>query len=268
MDCSPPGSSVHGVFQARLLERKWQPTPVFLPGESHGWRSLGGCSPWGHKDCQTQLSNFTFTSRWTVDHLSQIRRRKEVKIHVAALVQSTTEENTKEFFISEDLLALIGQTEKTEKDDLGSPGEEPRKDLANIRKQFPLSEGDIEFPKFFKEWFFSSIKSEVLNIDNPDLSKYLLFSKARWYECSLKAGYVLFIPIGVGVNVFWKHLPSECYTKMDTYGDKDPTAASRAAQILDRVLKTLAELPEEYRDFHAGQMVLHIQDKAYSKNFE
>ena len=28
--------------------RKWQPTPVFLPGKSHGWRSLVGCSPWGH----------------------------------------------------------------------------------------------------------------------------------------------------------------------------------------------------------------------------
>ena len=27
--------------------RKWQPTPVFLPGESRGWRSLVGCSPWG-----------------------------------------------------------------------------------------------------------------------------------------------------------------------------------------------------------------------------
>ena len=27
--------------------RKWQPTPVFLPGESHGWRSVVGCSPWG-----------------------------------------------------------------------------------------------------------------------------------------------------------------------------------------------------------------------------
>ena len=34
------------------------------------------------------------------------------------------------------------------------------------------------------------------------------------------------------------------------------------------VLKILAELPEEYRDFHAGRMVLHIQDKAYSKKFE
>ena len=27
--------------------RQWHPTPVFLPGESHGWRSRVGCSPWG-----------------------------------------------------------------------------------------------------------------------------------------------------------------------------------------------------------------------------
>ena len=30
--------------------REWQPTPVFLPEESHGQRSLAGYSPWGHKD--------------------------------------------------------------------------------------------------------------------------------------------------------------------------------------------------------------------------
>ena len=30
--------------------RAWQPTPVFLPGESHGQRSLVGYSPWGHKE--------------------------------------------------------------------------------------------------------------------------------------------------------------------------------------------------------------------------
>ena len=29
--------------------RKWQPTPVFLPGKSHGQRSLVGFSPWGRK---------------------------------------------------------------------------------------------------------------------------------------------------------------------------------------------------------------------------
>jgi len=31
-------------------EENWQPTPVFLPGESHGQRSLAGCSPWGRKE--------------------------------------------------------------------------------------------------------------------------------------------------------------------------------------------------------------------------
>ena len=30
--------------------RKWQPTPVFLPGIFHGQRSLGIYSPWGHKE--------------------------------------------------------------------------------------------------------------------------------------------------------------------------------------------------------------------------
>ena len=29
--------------------RKWQPTPVFLPGKFHGQRSLAGYRPWGHK---------------------------------------------------------------------------------------------------------------------------------------------------------------------------------------------------------------------------
>ena len=33
--------------------RKWQPTPVFLPGESHGWRSLVGCSPCGRTELDT-----------------------------------------------------------------------------------------------------------------------------------------------------------------------------------------------------------------------
>ena len=33
-----------------VLERKWQPTPVLLPGKSHGRRSLVGYSPWGCKE--------------------------------------------------------------------------------------------------------------------------------------------------------------------------------------------------------------------------
>ena len=37
----------------------WQPTPVFLPGESYGQKSLAGYSPWGHKESDTteQLNN-------------------------------------------------------------------------------------------------------------------------------------------------------------------------------------------------------------------
>ena len=33
--------------------RKWQPIPVFLPGEFHGQRSLVGCSPWGRWESDT-----------------------------------------------------------------------------------------------------------------------------------------------------------------------------------------------------------------------
>ena len=43
-----------------ILYSHWQPTPVLLPGKSHGWRSLVGCSPWG-REKSTQLSDFTFT---------------------------------------------------------------------------------------------------------------------------------------------------------------------------------------------------------------
>ena len=71
MDCSPPGSSIHGIFQARVLEwgaiafsdqrsnshpctggqrMQWHSTPVLLPGKSHGHRSLVGYSPWCCKE--------------------------------------------------------------------------------------------------------------------------------------------------------------------------------------------------------------------------
>ena len=36
-----------------LWRRKWQPTPVFLPGKSDGQRSLVGYSPWGRKESDT-----------------------------------------------------------------------------------------------------------------------------------------------------------------------------------------------------------------------
>jgi len=40
--------------------RQWHPTPVLLPGKSHGWSSLVGCSPWGHQEPDT-TEQLTFT---------------------------------------------------------------------------------------------------------------------------------------------------------------------------------------------------------------
>ena len=58
--------------------RQWHPTPGLLPGESQGWRSLGGCSPWmgsrrvGH--------DFTFTFTFHFHALE-----KEMATHSSAL---------------------------------------------------------------------------------------------------------------------------------------------------------------------------------------
>ena len=36
-----------------LWRRQWHPTPVLLPGKSHGRRRMVGCSPWGHEESDT-----------------------------------------------------------------------------------------------------------------------------------------------------------------------------------------------------------------------
>ena len=39
---------ISNIFKYWLWARQWHPTPVLLPGKSHGRRSLVGCNPWGH----------------------------------------------------------------------------------------------------------------------------------------------------------------------------------------------------------------------------
>ena len=55
------GTKWIGQFDRR---RQWHPTLVLLPGKFHGWRSLVGCSTWGHRESNmtwvTSLSLFTF----------------------------------------------------------------------------------------------------------------------------------------------------------------------------------------------------------------
>ena len=62
MDGGAWWAAVHAVAKSRTLlcnftfmhwMRKWQPTPVFLPGESQGWGSLVGCRLWGLTELDT-----------------------------------------------------------------------------------------------------------------------------------------------------------------------------------------------------------------------
>ena len=45
--------SFYGWVIAHCRKRRWHPTPVLLPGKSHGWSSLVGCNPWGCKELDT-----------------------------------------------------------------------------------------------------------------------------------------------------------------------------------------------------------------------
>ena len=45
-----------------MQRRQWHPTPILLPGESHGQRSLVGCSPWGREESDmTERLHFHFS---------------------------------------------------------------------------------------------------------------------------------------------------------------------------------------------------------------
>ena len=46
-------TQIQSLGQKDPLEREWQPTPVFLPGEVHGQRYLEGYSPWGRSESDT-----------------------------------------------------------------------------------------------------------------------------------------------------------------------------------------------------------------------
>ena len=49
------------IVQNKTWRRQWHPTPVLLPGKSHGLKSLVGCSPWGREESDmTEKLHFHF----------------------------------------------------------------------------------------------------------------------------------------------------------------------------------------------------------------
>ena len=72
-------------FYYLLWRRKWQPTPVVLPGKSHGQRNLVGYSPWGHKESDTtEWLHFLFCYKptwrpWEQGRLLDLLEKKEGK---------------------------------------------------------------------------------------------------------------------------------------------------------------------------------------------
>ena len=67
---------------------------------------------------------------------------------------------------------------------------------------------------------------------------------------------------GVAVNVFWRQLSADQYDRTDTYGNKDLLPAARAGQAVDRAIKLLDALPDDYRDFYARKLIARIQSRA------
>lgn len=275
------------------------------------------------------LRNFNIGScidKWTLDYLSD-QIKEQVKVHVST--QKRMDFIRKNFvYRSMTFAELIKRASKSYQNDcflsetemyyLRSVGNDPRKDPADIQKQFPNIASDIEFPPCFHDHqFFSSVfrisspqlclwthydimdnlliqvignkrcvlfppsdvlnlylkgdKSEVLNIDDPDLNKYPNFKNVKWHECVLQPGDILFIPalwfhnmtalnFSVAVNVFWKNLEDFYYDKKDVYGNKDLILANNAFIHLDKALKSINDLPDEYKNFYGQRLIAKIQE--------
>ena len=55
-------STLDNTLLLNSRRRRWHPTPVLLPGKSHGQRSLVGCSPWGRQESDmTERIHFDFS---------------------------------------------------------------------------------------------------------------------------------------------------------------------------------------------------------------
>ena len=70
---NPPANAGDIKMWFNPWRRAWQSTPVFLPRESHGQRSLASYSPWGFKESDVIKATYTHTHTHTHTHVIPIR---------------------------------------------------------------------------------------------------------------------------------------------------------------------------------------------------
>jgi len=111
-----------------------------------------------------------------------------------------------------------------------------------------------------KLWFHCPTHSNIRELSRTKCKYHSLCvcmcDAALWFH------NVVNIDCGVAVNVFWRQLSTDQYDHTDTYGNKDLIAAARAGQIIDRAIKLLGTLPDDYKDFYARKLIARIQSRA------
>ena len=109
-----PYISIHA--RTHMWRREWQPTPVFLPGESHGQRSLANYSPRGHKESDTtERLSHTYAHTYTHTYMRTHTRTYThmwiiLKNHSNAFFQNQIPSSPCQHFLSLQSMVLQSNT--------------------------------------------------------------------------------------------------------------------------------------------------------------
>ena len=122
--------------------------------------------------------------------------------------------------------------------------------------------------------------SRVSDIDRWNDDSFPRFRRAvdSRLECSLEPGDVLFIPalwfhnvtsrgFSVALNLFWRSHHGDAtsastalYDRKDLYGNRDPPAATRAAELVEAAVAELASLPDPFRSFYSSRAARRLEE--------
>ena len=159
--------------------RKWQPSPVFLPGKSHGQRSLAGYSPWSCKELDmtnklTHTHTEGFPSGASGKELPCQSRRHETWVR------------------------SLGQEDPLEKG----------MQLTSVFFSIPRTDEPVRLPSIELQW----VKQDWSNlahmcIHRAQVSKYLSFSNARLFAIPQTAAHQSPLSLRFSRQGYWNGLP-------------------------------------------------------------